>query len=58
MWAELRDLREDIDVGTPPRNGTEVALMVDGVPIQVPAGSSVMLAAAKAGQKCTQTMRD
>ena len=50
MWAELRDLREDIDVGTPPRNGADVALTVDGVAVKVPVGSSVMLAAAKAGK--------
>ncbi|GAB4265944.1 MAG: hypothetical protein Kow0065_16770 [Methylomicrobium sp.] len=51
MWAELRDLRENIDVGTPPRNGAEVTITVDGVPVTVPSGSSVMLAAAKAGKR-------
>jgi bidirectional [NiFe] hydrogenase diaphorase subunit len=50
MWAELRDLRENIDFGTPPRNGAEVTITVDGVPVKVPSGSSVMLAAAKAGK--------
>lgn len=50
MWAELRDLRENIDFGTPPRNGAEVTITVDGVQVKVPSGSSVMLAAAKAGK--------
>jgi formate dehydrogenase major subunit len=50
VWAELRELREDIDVGTPPRDGPNVTLNVDGVEVSVPAGSSVMLAAAKAGR--------
>jgi formate dehydrogenase major subunit len=50
MWAELRDLRENIDFGTPPRSGTEVTITVDGVAVKVPSGSSVMLAAAKAGK--------
>ena len=46
MWHELRDLREGIDYGTPPRQGAPVTLTVDGVEVTVPAGSSVMLAAA------------
>lgn len=46
MWSELRHLREDVDLGTPPRDGVPVELTVDGVPVKVPAGSSVMLAAA------------
>lgn len=50
MWAELRELREDIDLGTPPRDGTNVTVTVDGVEVAVPAGSSVMLAAALAGK--------
>jgi len=50
MWAELRDLRDNIDLGTPPREGVEVTVTIDGVPVQVPSGSSVMLAAAKAGK--------
>jgi formate dehydrogenase major subunit len=50
MWSELRALREDVDYGTPPRDGEPVALTVDGVPVTVPAGSSVMLAAAAAGR--------
>lgn len=50
MWAELRDLSDDIDLGTPPRSGTEVSVTIDGVPVKVPFGSSVMLAAAKAGK--------
>jgi bidirectional [NiFe] hydrogenase diaphorase subunit len=48
MWAELRELKDDIDVGTPPREGEPVTLTVDGVEVTVPAGSSVMLAAAQA----------
>ena len=48
MWAELRDLREAIDLGTPPRTGEPVTLTVDGTAVTVPAGSSVMLAAALA----------
>jgi formate dehydrogenase major subunit len=50
MWAELRDLRDEMDLGTPPRNGARVTVTVDGVPVEVPSGSSVMLAAAKAGK--------
>lgn len=50
MWSELRSLREDIDVGTPPRDGEPVALTIDGVKVTVPAGSSVMLAAAQAAR--------
>lgn len=50
MWSELRALKEDIDVGTPPRDGEPVTLSVDGVEVTVPAGSSVMLAAAHAGR--------
>jgi formate dehydrogenase major subunit len=50
MWAELRELREDRDLGTPPRDGAEVTLTVDGLAVRVPAGSSVMLAAAMAGR--------
>ena len=46
MWSELRALRDDIDCGTPPRDGAPVTLTVDGVEVTVPAGSSVMLAAA------------
>lgn len=46
MWHELRDLREGTDYGTPPRQGVPVTLTVDGVEVTVPAGSSVMLAAA------------
>jgi predicted molibdopterin-dependent oxidoreductase YjgC len=50
VWAELRALREDIDYGTPPRDGAPVSLTVDGAEVTVPAGSSVMLAAAVAGK--------
>lgn len=50
MWNELRGLREGIDYGTPPREGQPVTLTVDGVEVTVPAGSSVMLAAAEAGR--------
>ncbi|MFM8445531.1 MAG: 2Fe-2S iron-sulfur cluster-binding protein [Methylococcus sp.] len=50
MWAELRELRDDRDVGTPPRDGEPVTLTVDDQPVTVPAGSSVMLAAALAGR--------
>jgi NADH dehydrogenase/NADH:ubiquinone oxidoreductase subunit G len=46
MWNELRDLREGIDYGTPPRQGALVTLTVDGIEVTVPTGSSVMLAAA------------
>jgi formate dehydrogenase major subunit len=50
MWAELRELKEAIDLGTPPRAGEPVRLTVDGVEVSVAAGSSVMLAAAVAGR--------
>lgn len=50
MWSELRALKEDIDVGTPPRDGPPVTLEIDGVTVTVPGGSSVMLAAATAGR--------
>lgn len=48
LWSELRDLKDDIDYGTPPRAGADVTLTIDGQSVSVPAGSSVMLAAAKA----------
>lgn len=51
MWAELRDLRDNLDLGTPPRDGEPVTLTIDGQPVTVPAGSSIMLAAARAGQR-------
>ncbi len=50
MWSEVRNLRDAIDVGTPPREGPPVSLRVDGVAVTVPAGSSIMLAAAHAGR--------
>jgi formate dehydrogenase major subunit len=50
MWAELRDLTDDVDLGTPPRSGDLVQLTVDDVPVSVPRGSSIMLAAARAGR--------
>ena len=51
MWAELRDLRDELDLGTPPRDGEPVTLTIDGRPVTVPAGSSIMLAAARAGRR-------
>jgi len=48
VWSELRALREGADHGTPARDGEPVTLSVDGVAVTVPAGSSVMLAAARA----------
>jgi len=50
VWAELRELRDNIDMGTPPREGANVTLTIDGVAVSVPAGSSVMLAAAMASK--------
>ena len=50
MWSELRDLREGIDLGTPPRSGAPVTVEVDGVEVRVPEGSSVMLASVTAGR--------
>ena len=44
------NLRDDIDLGTPPRSGEPVTLTVDGDAVTVPAGSSVMLAAATAAR--------
>ncbi len=49
IWNELRDLREGIDLGTPPRDGQPVTLSIDGVDTTVPARSSVLLAATAAG---------
>jgi formate dehydrogenase major subunit len=48
MWSELRNLRDGIDLGTPPREGPPVAVTIDGKALEVPAGSSVMAAAAMA----------
>ncbi|NDY93101.1 formate dehydrogenase subunit alpha [Ideonella livida] len=39
----------DLDFGTPARDGAAVSLTIDGRAVQVPAGSSVMRAAAEAG---------
>lgn len=50
MWSELRGLKDEIDFGTPPRDGPLVTLEIDEVAVSVPAGSSVMLAAVKAGR--------
>jgi bidirectional [NiFe] hydrogenase diaphorase subunit len=50
MWSEIRGLRDDIDFGTPPRDGPPITLEIDGVAVTVPAGSSIMLAAAEAGR--------
>lgn len=42
----------DLDLGTPPSSGVEpVSLLIDGLPVEVPAGTSVMRAAALAGVK-------
>lgn len=46
MWSELRNLRDGVDLGTPPRDGAPVALVVDGKNVTAPAGTSVMAAAA------------
>jgi bidirectional [NiFe] hydrogenase diaphorase subunit len=51
MWSEIRGLKDAIDYGTPPRDGAPVTLEIDGHSITVPAGSSVMLAAAAAGRE-------
>jgi len=45
------DLVPESDLGTPARDGEAVALVIDGRAIEVPAGSSVMRAAALAGAK-------
>lgn len=50
MWSELRGLKDEIDFGTPPRDGPLVTVEIDGVPVTVASGSSVMLAAAAAGR--------
>lgn len=50
MWTELRNLRDDIDYGTPPRDGLLVTLEIDGETVSVPHGSSIMLAATTAGR--------
>lgn len=51
MWAELRELRDGVDLGTPPRDGEPVTLSIDGEHVTVPAGSSVMLAAARVDRR-------
>ena len=51
MWSELRGLKDDMDCGTPHRDGAPVHLEVDGVQVTVPAGTSVMFAAAQAGRQ-------
>jgi bidirectional [NiFe] hydrogenase diaphorase subunit len=51
MWSEIRGLKDAIDYGTPPRDGAPVTLEIDGRSVAVPAGSSVMLAAALAGRE-------
>ncbi len=50
LWSELRDLKDEIDYGTPPRAGPVVTLTIDGQSVSVPQGSSVMFAAAQARQ--------
>jgi predicted molibdopterin-dependent oxidoreductase YjgC len=49
IWSEVRDLRDGVDLGTPPRDGEPVTLRIDGIDTTVPAGSSVLLAATAAG---------
>lgn len=50
MWTELRNLSDEIDYGTPPRDGPLVTLEIDGQSVSVPSCSSIMLAAATAGR--------
>ncbi len=40
---------DDFDMGTPARHGPPVSLTIDGFAVTVPAGTSVMRAAAEAG---------
>ncbi|MCG1017739.1 MULTISPECIES: formate dehydrogenase subunit alpha [Burkholderiaceae] len=40
---------DDVDFGTPARHGPSVSLQIDGVQVDVPAGTSVMRAAVHAG---------
>ncbi|MFP4449912.1 MAG: formate dehydrogenase subunit alpha [Rhodosalinus sp.] len=42
---------DDADKGTPAKSGAPVTLSVDGIPVTVPEGTSVMRAAAEAGIK-------
>ena len=49
MWSEVRNLIDEIDYGTPPREGNLVNLTIDGVNVSVPEKSSIMYAAAVAG---------
>ena len=44
-------LIHEIDFGTPAKEGAPVSLMVDGMPVTVPEGTSVMRAALEAGVK-------
>ncbi|MEM1410866.1 MAG: formate dehydrogenase subunit alpha [Pseudomonadota bacterium] len=45
----LRPYEPQPDLGTPPADGEAVALMIDGQPVSVPAGTSVLRAAGLAG---------
>jgi len=44
-------LIKEIDYGTPEREGAEVTLEIDGMPVTVPAGTSLMRAAMESGVK-------
>jgi len=44
-------LIKEIDYGTPEREGAEVSLEIDGIPVTVPAGTSLMRAAMESGVK-------
>ena len=44
-------LIKEIDYGTPEREGAEVSLEIDGMPVTVPAGTSLMRAAMESGVK-------
>ena len=51
MWAELRELRDALDLGTPPRDGTPVTLAIDDQPVTVPAlGNACRIATSAANQ--------
>ena len=51
MTTTPMTLIKEIDYGTPARSGALVSLEIDGTPVTVPAGTSLMRAAMESGVK-------